>query len=286
MLPFDGHVHTQFSWDASSGDMHATCARAVAIGLPALAFTEHVDLTPWSLHGRDLPQHYRGHVGVDGRFLGAPLDVAAYLMEIDRCRHAFPDLRILSGIELSEGHWHPGPVAELLAAADLDRVVGSVHALVDALVDLHANPICSAHVEVMDGYGQREPVDVVLAYLDEVGAMAASDAPFEVLGHIDYPLRFWPSKAGAVPWTVLREAFDAALAALAGSGRALEVNTRLPLSPLVVDWWHKAGGQAVVFGSDAHDPNHVAHDFAETAAMVQAHGYRPGTTPYEHWGRA
>lgn len=282
MLPFDGHVHTQFSWDASSGDMHATCARAVAIGLPALAFTEHVDLTPWSLHGRDLPQHYRGHVGVDGRFLGAPLDVAAYLMEIDRCRHAFPDLRILSGIELSEGHWHPGPVAELLAAADLDRVVGSVH----ALVDLHANPICSAHVEVMDGYGQREPVDVVLAYLDEVGAMAASDAPFEVLGHIDYPLRFWPSKAGAVPWTVLREAFDAALAALAGSGRALEVNTRLPLSPLVVDWWHKAGGQAVVFGSDAHDPNHVAHDFAETAAMVQAHGYRPGATPYEHWGRA
>jgi histidinol-phosphatase (PHP family) len=58
--------------------------------------------------------------------------------------------------------------------------------------------------------------------------MAASDTPFEVLGHIDYPLRFWPRQAGPVPWSVLREAFDAALAALAGSGRALEVNTRLP----------------------------------------------------------
>lgn len=275
-------MHTQFSWDAPGGDMHATCARAVAIGLPALAFTEHVDLTPWALHGRSLPQHYRGHVGPDGRFLGAPLDVAAYLLEIDQCRHAFPDLRILSGIELSEGHWHPGPVAELLAAVDLDRVVGSVH----ALVDLQADPCCSAHVEVGDGYAQRRPVDVVVAYLAEVGAMAASDAAFEVLGHIDYPLPFWPSGAGPVPWAVFREAFDVALVALAGSGRALEVNTRLPLSPLVVDWWHEAGGQAVVFGSDAHDPDYVAHDFADTAAMVQAHGYRPGTTPYEHWGRA
>jgi hypothetical protein len=65
-------------------------------------------------------------------------------LEVDRCRHAFPDLRILSGIELSEGHWHPGPVAELLAAADLDRVVGSVH----ALPDLQSDPTGSAHVEV------------------------------------------------------------------------------------------------------------------------------------------
>jgi histidinol-phosphatase (PHP family) len=145
--------------------MQATCARAVAIGLPALAFTEHVDLTPWALHGvRGLPQHYRGHVSADGRFLGAPLDVAAYLLEVDRCRHAFPGLRILSGIELSEGHWHPAPVAELLAAFDLDRVVVSVH----ALIDLDARPTGSAHVEVGDGYAQRQPVDVVLAYLAEV----------------------------------------------------------------------------------------------------------------------
>ena len=76
------------------------------------------NLNPWAPHGRVLPEHYRGHVSANGLFLGAPLEVAAYLREVDRCRHAFPDLRILSGIELSEGHWHPGPVAELLAAFD------------------------------------------------------------------------------------------------------------------------------------------------------------------------
>lgn len=51
-------------------------------------------------------------------------------------------------------------------------------------------------------------------------------------------------------------------------------------------WWHDAGGEAVVFGSDAHRPDDLAHAFVETATMVTEHGFRPGTTPYEHWGRA
>ena len=293
VLPQDGHVHSQFSWDASGvGDMRATCARAVAIGLSSLAFTEHVDLTPWSLHGRDLPAHYTGHVDEHGRFLAQPLAIAAYLEEIDRCRRAFPDLRILSGVELSEPHRHPGAVAGLLAAAGLDgtdgldRVIGSVHALADLSAGVPpTEPADSASVEVVDAYVQRAPVDVVIAYLEEVTALAGSDAGFAVLGHIDYPLRSWPEAAGPVPWPALEEAFRAALGSLAPSGRALEVNTRLPLSPLVVTWWHEAGGQAVVFGSDAHRPEDLAHDFTETAAMVQAHGFRPGPVPYEMWGR-
>ena len=124
MLPADGHVHSQFSWDAPQGDMHATCARAVAIGLPALAFTEHVDLTAWSLHERPVPSRYRGSLDEHGRFLGSPLEVDAYLEEVDRCRHLFPDLRIWSGIELSEGHWHPGAVTDLMSAVGPQRVVG------------------------------------------------------------------------------------------------------------------------------------------------------------------
>ena len=37
--PADGHVHTEFSWDAPGGSMERTCARAVHLGLPAVAFT-------------------------------------------------------------------------------------------------------------------------------------------------------------------------------------------------------------------------------------------------------
>ena len=50
-LPADSHVHSEFSWDtggptsSAAGTMDRTCARAVRIGLPAVVFTEHLDLT-------------------------------------------------------------------------------------------------------------------------------------------------------------------------------------------------------------------------------------------------
>ena len=44
-LPIDGHVHTEWSWDAPTGSMERSCARALEVGLPAIAFTEHVDHT-------------------------------------------------------------------------------------------------------------------------------------------------------------------------------------------------------------------------------------------------
>jgi len=56
----DGHVHTQWSWDAPYGDMLATCARALQIGLRSLAFTEHADFTPWQLHDAEVPVGVRG----------------------------------------------------------------------------------------------------------------------------------------------------------------------------------------------------------------------------------
>ncbi|HEY0533360.1 MAG TPA: hypothetical protein VGD29_17360 [Actinoplanes sp.] len=74
--------------------------------------------------------------------------------------------------------------------------------------------------------------------------------------------------------------------ATAQSGRALEVNTRLPLHATVLTWWHEEGGDAITFGSDAHLPALVGHGFAEAAQMAEAHGFRPGKNPYDIWGRA
>ena len=46
-----------------------------------------------------------------------------------------------------------------------------------------------------------------------------------------------------------------------------------------------AGGEAVSFGSDAHQPSVVGHGFADAAAMVEAHGFRPGRDPHDFWRR-
>ena len=42
MLRLDGHVHSEWSWDAINGSMVATCARALELGLAAVAFTEQI----------------------------------------------------------------------------------------------------------------------------------------------------------------------------------------------------------------------------------------------------
>jgi histidinol phosphatase-like PHP family hydrolase len=111
-LTGDGHVHSEWSWDTggpgsdAAGTMQAMCRRALKIGLPALAFTEHLDLTGWVVDQEDLLDHLRPLVGDDGLLTPDPLDVGDCLENIDRCRRQFPELRILSGVEFGQP-WIP-----------------------------------------------------------------------------------------------------------------------------------------------------------------------------------
>jgi len=278
MLPADGHVHSEWSWDAVAGAMEETCARAVTMGLPSLAFTEHADRTPWTLPsgGVLLTDGVGGMVDDDHRLLPPALDVDGYLACVERCRDRFPELVILSGVELGEPHWHAEGTAELLAGGRFDRVLGSLHSLRRA----------GHYVHAPDLFASEPPVDVVRAYLVEATRMVEVSGAFAVLAHVDYPVRRWP--AGLGPWDPgdVEDELRALLRALAGSGRALEVNTRVPLHPVVVRWWREEGGEAVTFGSDAHDPWALAAGLAEAAALAEAHGFRAGRHPHDAWVRA
>jgi len=277
VLPPDGHVHTEWSWDAASGSMERSCARAVELGLPSIAFTEHADFTSWvidpEVKARMRPRN-AARIGADGRFRPPPLDAAAYLACVQRCRELFPGLRVLSGAEVGEPHWHEEQVKALLGAGTFDRVLGSVHSLdttgtrlVDFLFD------------------RTRPADLIRAYLAEVLRLVESAAPFAVLAHIDYPVRYWPKEAPGFDPARFEGEYRTVLGALARSGRALEVNTRVPLPPAIVRWWYEAGGAALVFGSDAHEPSAVARRFADQAAVAEAAGFRPGQHPHDFWRR-
>ncbi|MEV4168301.1 PHP domain-containing protein [Nonomuraea sp. NPDC049709] len=274
----DGHVHSEWSWDAPAGSMERSCARAVDLGLPAIAFTEHVDHTVWTVvpGALDPDDHLATLTTPEGRLTPPAFDALGYLEEIDRCRGLFPDLRILTGLELGEPHRHAAAVAKVLGAGRFDLVLGSLHCL----------PIGDGFAEPPGHYERRAAAEVVRDYLAEVAGLVAGSDMFSVLAHIDYPIRYWPERtAGPFDLAAFEEEFRHALRATAGSGRALEINTRLPLDPAIVRWWHEEGGDAVTFGSDAHDPSSVAHGFRKAADMAAAHGFRPGRHPYDFWGR-
>jgi histidinol-phosphatase (PHP family) len=278
-LPADSHVHSEWSWDTLAGSMEGSCERAVQIGLPVIAFTEHVDHTSWRVPttGPYVSDELTAAAGADGLLHPPPFDAEGYLAAVERCRDRFPGLRILTGLEIGEPHWYAEQCAKILATGTFDRVLGSLHCLPDG--DGHAEPWAL--------FPHRDPHELVREYLTEIPRMVAGDDPFTVLAHIDYPLRFWPAdRSGPFDPALFRDEFRYALRATARSGRALEINTRIPLEPTILRWWHEEGGPAVSFGSDAHRPELVAHGFREAAAMAEACGFRPGPTPYDLWRRA
>lgn len=288
-LPADDHVHTEWSWDTEGrGSMVDTCRRALELGLPSVAFTEHVDATSWrvvpGVHDH-LPGDWRAFI-VGDVFTPPPLDVEGYLACVAECRDRFPSLRIRSGFELSEPHWHAGATRDLLSTSGVDRVLASLHSSPTTAESVeHADPD-PAHVELSAKYSYEPPHSVVRDYLAEIVRLVEGFDGFEVLAHIDYPLRYWPHRQVRLDLDDFADDYRVALTSLAASGRVLELNTRLPMAEPIVRWWHECGGTGLSFGSDAHEPENLARGFAAAAAVAEAAGFRPGRDPWDFWVRA
>src|SRR5262249_709825 len=150
----------------------ASCRRAIELGLPAIAFTDHADFV--KVH----PDQYC-------------VDITGYLAAVEDCRIKFPDLRILSGVELGEPHWFPQETEAILTAGPLERIHGSVHCI----------RLDGALLDASDFRKQEPGFDVRRAtreYFNEVLAMVELGQPFETLTHLDYPKRYWPE--GVAPY--------------------------------------------------------------------------------------
>src|SRR5262249_56302217 len=131
--------------------------------------------------------------------------------------------------------WHEEDVKAVLGAGTFDRVLGSVHSL-----ELDATRL----VDFL--FDRAEPADLIRTYLGETLRLVESSAPFAVLAHIDYPVRHWPQEAGAFDAARFEDEYRTALAALARTGRALEVITQIPPPTLLIRSPDHSAGEALV----------------------------------------
>src|SRR3954465_6018335 len=272
MRPPDNHVHTRWSWDTQdSSTMRRACERAVAQGLPAIAFTEHLDFTVWheddAATSQGLLDRHPAHQ--------LPIDVDGYFADLEECRDRFPELRIWSGVETGEPHLFAASVAAHLQQSPVDRVLGSLHSL-----DLDGRLVGVGRLLWADADGTMR------RYLDELVTMIESSDVFQVLAHCDFPRRYWPDGRDRYVEKAFEEEYRAVFRALASTGRALEVNTSSPLASVdQVRWFHEEGGEAVSFGSDAHQPAAVGQHFDLAVDVVEAAGFRPGRDRFDFWRR-
>jgi histidinol-phosphatase (PHP family) len=271
--PPDNHVHSQWSHDTGpQASMAAACARAIELGVPAVAFTEHLDFTAAGdgdlISGSGVTPNAEPGI--------YPLDVDGYLGCLEECRQRYPSVRILSGVEAGELHLFAGSAAKVLASGQFDRVLGSLHTLPRGGRLVYAGWL----------FGTSPADEVMRRYFAELLVLIEGSSLFEVLAHLDYPRRYWPRSAGEYAESAFEEEYRAVLRALASSGRVLELNTASPLASVsLLRWWKEEGGTAVSFGSDAHRPRYVGERFRQAADIAAAAGFRPGRDLVDFWRR-
>jgi histidinol-phosphatase (PHP family) len=250
--------------------MVRSCEQALALGVPAVAFTDHLDFSD------PLPQDRITAEGLDPHRYARMylLNIDGYRDAVAGCRERFPGLRILFGAEIGEAHLFNASAARV--AAGFDRILGSVHAI----------PFRGRLTASEDIFRLLPAQEAMRQYFAEVLRLIAGSDVFQVLAHLDFPRRVWPASEGRYQERAFEAEYRAVLEALAASGRVLEVNTKSPMASVeLLRWWREAGGTAVSFGSDAHQPWRVADKFKEAVSVAEAAGFSPGRDPFDFWRR-
>jgi len=250
--------------------MVRSCEQALTAGVPAVAFTDHLDFTVAAADDRITAEHVRPRPYARMRLL----DVPGYLAAVQECRKRFSDLRILTGAEIGEAHMFQVSARAVVERAGFDRILGSLHAI----------PY-DGKLTAADELFRRMPRDAVMRlYFTELLRLVSTSDLFQVLAHLDFPRRMWPRSGPRYDERDFEPEIRAVLRALAAGDRVLEINTKSPLAtPELLGWWRDSGGKAVSFGSDAHQYWRVGDRFKVAVDMAEAAGFRAGRDRFDFW---
>lgn len=252
-LPLDAHLHTDQSPD-SNVPVDVYAALALERGIKELAITDHVDFDR-----RDPAYDYVAFSERE-RVVRAAAE-----------RWAPRGVVIRFGAELTYNQTWETELRDHLKRHRYDYTIGSVH-------DWPDSPYIPSRIGT---WATSRPIDEVVApYFDEIIAAARSGL-FDTIGHLDvvkrylYPL-IRPTDFGARP-----ELLDPALAAIAESGAALEINTsglrhrvaETYPAPWALARFREFGGVHAVTGSDAHRADWFAWGLADGYRALTEAGF-------------
>ncbi len=250
----DYQVHSFRSHDGRATlDDH--CARAVALGLDEIGFSEHKDFDP-----ADPVVNY--------------FDYDAYRRDIESARTRWGDrLTIRAGIEIDYQGWFEDEIAAWLDAHPFDFVLGSVH---------YVNRVMLMTPEYNRDRTAESAYD---SYFRAVQDSVASGL-FDVVAHLEYANRRGLAAWGPYDPQRYRGHLEALFAAMIARDLPLEINTAGLHQGLGVTYptaetvalYAQSGGQRISIGSDAHHPDQLAFAYADAARLALANGLTQVTT--------
>ncbi len=242
-------MHTPLCRHAS-GEPTDYAARALAVGLTEIGFTDHSPMR------RDDFDNWRMRFDQLGE----------YVEKVRQAQKEHPALQIKLSLEVDYLPGHEDWIRELAGLHPWDYFIGSVHYVSDSwAVD---NP------EMISKWKERDAFEVWSVYFERL-TKAAETGLFEIIGHADLPKKF-----KIYPKQDCTKLFTSFLDAVKKKDVAIELNTA-GLRKDCQEIYPSAAFLAlaaerkipITFGSDAHAITEVGMNFAEAVAQARAAGY-------------
>ncbi len=247
----DCHMHTGFSLDSDS-DPEDMIKSAVSRGLDAVCITDHEDKdyinegNPWTF---DVDQYFSELRKLQERYCGQI------------------DIRI--GAEIGLQPHLGGYYRDYVRQNPFDFVIGSVHL------------IRSKDPYYKEFFERRSDTDAYEETFAETYEDIRSVEDFDVLGHMDYVVRYGANKEKEYSYAKFSDQIDQILRYLIEHGKGIELNTAglkygLPFAhphPDVLRRYRELGGEIITVGADAHKPEHVAYGFFQAPEILKNCGF-------------
>lgn len=258
---FDNHTHSYFSADSRMSITDAV-KTAYQKGLRGICLTDHLDF--------DAPE------GVTEFTFEVPAQQEAIDREVEYLGlnaddGPYGDFLLLKGVEIGLQDISMPKIRKVLTDYRFDTVIASLH-----LIDGH-DPYFGDYYKPYDyrqAYGH---------YLEEFARLIRVMPDFDILGHYDYIARYPDYKETTIFYQEFSDALDSILSFLAQNGKTMEINTktyqlyrgrRPDLDIEVLKRFRELGGEALSFGSDAHEITRLGDRFDWCREMALAAGFR------------
>jgi len=248
---WDTHMHSEFSGDSDS-PMESMILSAIQKGLPGICFTDHCDL--------DYPQH-------PDLFL---LDFKNYQQKVYSFAQAYrKQIHISYGIELGLQPHLATRHKDILSSYPFDFVIGSSHV------------VHGMDPYFPEFYEKRTEKEAYQEYFESILENLKAFSDFDVYGHIDYVVRYGPTKNENYIWQDYQDIIDDILKDIISKGKGIELNTggfKYGLghpNPCedIIKRYRQLGGEIITIGADAHKPEHVAYDFFKVENILKDCGF-------------
>ncbi len=256
MIRYDFHTHTTLSTDGLS-PMEEMIMAASRGNLKGICFTEHMDY--------------------DNTFTDEGEN--AFIVDIPSYRALYESLkvpaekegvRIYFGIELGLQPHLKDFYRDLTSRQPFDFCIGSSHLCRRMDVALPA---------YYESFSSEEEAHREY-FACELECARIFDE-YDVYGHLDYALRYGPTRDSSFTYEKYSDLLDELLLTIIGRGKGIELNTAgirkgmAGPNPAVsiIKRYKKLGGDIITVGSDAHRVQDVAADFSKAEEILKDSGF-------------